>query len=66
MIIALDFDGTAVTHEYPEIGKDIGAVPVLKELLEKGTRSFYTRCVLVKNCVKRSNGSRNGKSHCWV
>lgn len=36
MIIALDFDGTAVTHEYPEIGKDIGAVPVLKELLEKG------------------------------
>lgn len=36
MIIALDFDGTTVTHEYPEIGRDIGAVPVLKELLAKG------------------------------
>lgn len=36
MIIAIDFDGTCVTHEYPRIGKDIGAVPVLKELVEKG------------------------------
>ena len=26
MIIAIDFDGTCVTHEYPKIGKDIGAV----------------------------------------
>ena len=36
MIIAIDFDGTCVTHEYPEIGKDIGAVPVLKWLVEQG------------------------------
>ena len=36
MIIAIDFDGTCVTHEYPRIGKDIGAVPILKELIEKG------------------------------
>ena len=36
MIIAIDFDGTCVTHEYPEMGKDIGAVPVLKELIKKG------------------------------
>lgn len=36
MIIAVDFDGTCVTHEYPSIGKDIGAVPVLKELVAKG------------------------------
>lgn len=28
-IIALDFDGTIVTHEYPRIGDDIGAVPYL-------------------------------------
>ena len=33
MVIALDFDGTVVTHEYPYIGEDIGAVPVLKELV---------------------------------
>lgn len=36
MIIAIDFDGTCVTHEYPSVGKDIGAVPVLKKLVENG------------------------------
>ena len=36
MIIALDFDGTVVSHEYPHIGEDIGAVPVLKELVAAG------------------------------
>lgn len=36
MVIALDFDGTVVTHEYPYIGEDIGAVPVLKELIAAG------------------------------
>lgn len=35
MFIAIDFDGTCVTHEFPHIGKDIGAIPVLKELTEK-------------------------------
>ena len=34
MIIAIDFDGTCVTHDYPNIGKDIGAVPVLKKIVE--------------------------------
>jgi len=33
MIIAVDFDGTIVTHEYPKIGKDIPfAIDVLKRL----------------------------------
>lgn len=36
MYIAVDFDGTCVTHEYPNIGKDIGAVPVLKKLADSG------------------------------
>lgn len=36
MIIAVDFDGTCVTHEYPQIGKDIGAVPFLTKLVERG------------------------------
>lgn len=31
--IAIDFDGTCTTHEYPELGKDIGAVDVLKALV---------------------------------
>lgn len=36
MIIAVDFDGTCVTHAFPKVGKDIGAVPVLKALSECG------------------------------
>lgn len=36
MEINIDFDGTVVTHEYPLVGKDIGAVPILKKLVENG------------------------------
>ena len=38
LVIAIDFDGTCVTHEYPKVGKDIGAVPVLKRLVAEGHR----------------------------
>jgi len=34
--INVDFDGTCVTHKYPFIGKDIGAVPVLQRLAAHG------------------------------
>ena len=36
IVFAIDFDGTCVTHAYPEIGKEIGAVPVLKAMVENG------------------------------
>ncbi len=36
MVIAIDFDGTCVTHEFPLVGKEIGALPVLKALVAKG------------------------------
>ncbi len=36
MIIGIDFDGTCVTHDFPAIGRDIGAVPVLKALVASG------------------------------
>ena len=36
MYIAIDFDGTCVTHDYPRIGKDINAVNVLKKLVDNG------------------------------
>lgn len=36
MIIGVDFDGTCVKHEYPKVGEEIGAVPVLKALVENG------------------------------
>lgn len=63
MIIAIDFDGTCVTHEYPSVGKDIGAIPVLKELVSKGHKlvlntmrgnrySFYNGKVVPFDTVK--------------
>jgi len=36
LVVGVDFDGTVVTHCYPEIGKDIGAVPVLKRIVNAG------------------------------
>lgn len=36
MLIAVDFDGTCVTHDYPNIGSDIGAVPILKRIVDNG------------------------------
>ena len=36
MIIAVDFDGTCVSHEFPRISRDIGAVLVLKKLVANG------------------------------
>ena len=36
MVIGIDFDGTCVTHNFPEMGADIGAVPILKRLVNNG------------------------------
>lgn len=36
LVIAVDFDGTCVTHDYPEVGRDIGAVPILRKLVDSG------------------------------
>lgn len=50
MDICIDFDGTCVTHEYPEIGHDIGAVSILKKIVESGHNIilFTMRCDLDK------------------
>ena len=50
MVIAIDFDGTCVTHEFPNIGKSIGAEPVLKTLVANGHR-------LVLNTMRGENTS---------
>ena len=36
MIIAVDFDGICVTHEYPKVGRFIGSEGVLTDLVEAG------------------------------
>ncbi len=36
MYIGIDFDGTCTSHDFPGVGKDIGAEPVLRKLVERG------------------------------
>lgn len=33
-VIGLDVDSTLVTHEYPDMGEDLGAVPWLRQVLD--------------------------------
>lgn len=48
--IVIDFDGTCVAHDFPRIGKDIGAVPILKRLVESGHRLIlFTMRSNIKN-----------------
>ncbi len=35
-IVCVDFDGTCVTHEFPRVGRFIGAQRVLKRLVDEG------------------------------
>lgn len=59
MIIALDFDGTVVKHRYPEVGEDIGAVPVLQALQRNGHQFvLYTmrdNHSSRRNCLKEAS-----------
>lgn len=52
--IVVDFDGTVVTHEYPRMGKDIGAIPVLKELVSNGHQ-------LILFTMRSDMGVKSGK-----
>lgn len=49
-VIGLDFDGTVVRHEYPKVGKDVGAVKYLKALIKNGHK-------IVLNTMR---GTKNG------
>jgi len=52
MDIVIDFDGTCVTHEYPAIGKEIGATPVLRDLVDAGHR-------LILFTIRSNNKKKN-------
>lgn len=60
MNIGIDFDGTCVTHDFPNVGKDIGAVPVLKELVNKGHHLIlFTMRSDFRDKVEQSMQTRN-------
>lgn len=52
MIIAVDFDGTIVTHNYPDIGKCVGAIPWLKKFSEAGAELI----LWTMRCDSKSQG----------
>ena len=56
MYIAVDFDGTCVTHDYPEVGKDIGAAPVLRRLVDAGHK-------IILNTMR--SGKHLGDAELW-
>jgi uncharacterized Rossmann fold enzyme len=35
-LVIVGFDGTCTTHAYPNIGGDIGALPVLRKIVDNG------------------------------
>ncbi|WVW37756.1 polynucleotide kinase/nucleotidase 5'-nucleotidase containing HAD domain [Aeromonas phage Gekk3-15] len=41
-IFCVDFDGTMVAHDYPKIGGDIGAVPILRLIAKRNQIILYT------------------------
>lgn len=58
MDIVIDFDGTCVTHEFPQVGKDIGAVPVLKKLVKNGHNLVL---FTMRSDLKKSTYRNQGK-----
>ncbi len=77
MIIGIDFDGTCVTHKFPEVGEDIGAESVLKELLDNGhqlvlfTMRSDEKLIDAINWFKERNISlygvnENPEQHSWT
>lgn len=52
--ICIDFDGTCVTHEFPKVGRDIGAQRVLKRLVESGHKLILW--------TMRSDGREDGST----
>ena len=55
--INIDFDGTCVSHDYPNVGHDIGAIPVLKKLTDKGHRLILFTMRSDGSAFKKNDGT---------
>lgn len=79
--IIVDCDGTVMSHEFPEIGNDIGSVPVLKELVNSGHKlilftmrsdspkgNYLTQAVnwFQENNIPLYGIQRNPTQHLWT
>ena len=59
IIMALDIDSTVVTHEYPEMGRDLGAIPWLKRALTE-----YPTLVVMLNTMR--SGAHLEVAKAWL
>ena len=77
LVISVDFDGTCVTHEYPAIGKDIGAQRVLNQLVDKGHRIILftmrsgieleeAKLWFARNDIPLFGVNENPEQHTWT
>lgn len=62
MIIAIDFDGTCVAHDFPRIGADIGAVPVIRKLVDAGHQLILFTMRSDKKDVRSNDYGIHGQS----
>ena len=64
LTVAVDFDGTIVTHEYPKIGKEIPfAIDTLKRLQKDFQNNYSCRLtmkIMMELLVAHFNNSRKG------
>lgn len=61
MVIAVDFDGTCVTHDFPKVGREIGASHVLKCLTENEHQIIlYTMRSHLDDNAKHAHNSLSG------
>lgn len=61
MIVAVDFDGTCVKFAFPEVGADIGAAPVLRDLVAQGHKIILW--TVRDNKITPSWGSPSGEDN---
>jgi hypothetical protein len=77
MIVAIDFDGTCVTHEYPHVGQDIGAAQVIKKMVDRGDKiilftmrsgtPLLDACAwFLRNGIELFGVNENPEQHTWT
>ena len=67
MIIAVDFDGTCVEHDYPDVGLDVeGAVETLRALTAKGHRLILFTMRLGAKLEAAERWFRDRKIELWA
>lgn len=62
MIIGIDCDGTIVTHDYPNMGKDIGAAGFLRALVKNGHKLILCTMRSHPKAINKAELKKTGSS----